>query len=131
MPADDLGMTALPAISLDDDWQYSTGNEDADWHSLPALEQWQSPFLAGDRLYLRRSVYLYPTEICVRYLLVLNSAPEDTDVFVNGWHVGTTRGDSFRANVTDQVTLEENVILLKVSQPGRFAPIYLQPIACE
>lgn len=122
-------MKKLSSIPLDHDWQYSIGG--SVWHDLPALTDWPPPASMDGSLHLRHSVYLSPTDFCVRYLLVLESAPAATDVLVNGWQVGTTRGDSFCANVTDQVALEENVMLLKVTQAGAFGHVYLQAVPCE
>lgn len=123
-------MTALPTISLNTGWQYSA--DGAAWFPLPALEHWPPPLPApSDTIDLRCRVSLSPTDVCVRYLLHLEAAPEHTEVSINGWQVGTTHGASFSANVTDQVSLGDNVIVLKARRTGAFGRVYLQAVACE
>ena len=121
-------MAALPPIVLSQ-WQYST--DKAVWRTLSTLADWpQQTLSTADKVYLRHSVYLSPTDFCVRYLLHLEAAPKNTQVYVNGWQVGTTGGESFRANVTDQVALDDNLIELTVCQPGTFGRVYLQAVPC-
>ena len=123
-------MAALPAINLYPHWQYSA--DQADWQPLADAGDWpQHALTASDRIYLRRKVFLSPTDFCVRYRLHLENAPENTEVWVNGWRVGTTHGRSFAANVTDQVMLDDNFVVLKLSQAGAIGGIYLQPEPCE
>lgn len=123
-------LTDLPPIILNCRWQYST--DGAAWFPLSALTHWPPPLLTlSGTVFLRRSVFLTPADICARYWLALETAPAGTEVFVNGWRVGTTDGTPFRANVTDQVTLDDNVIELTVRQPGAFGQVVLQAEPCE
>ncbi|MBI5670479.1 MAG: hypothetical protein HZC41_21005 [Chloroflexi bacterium] len=120
----------LPPINLSRHWQAST--DGAAWQSLSALADWPPPPLTlTEAVYLRRSVMLTPLDGCVRYWLHLEVAPAGTEVIVNGWRVGVTNGGSFRANVTDQVALDDNLIELVVRQPGAFGHVYLQAVPCE
>jgi hypothetical protein len=58
--------------------------------------------------------------------------PDGTAVDMNRWHIGTTQaGQPFIADVTDYVTLEDNVLLLQVERPGAFGAVWLERVPCE
>ncbi len=138
-------MTNLNPISFEKNWRYFPtedldptygGSElDADsWGVLDSLNDWTGELLSRfETLHLRQIFDLEPIgDICVRYVLHVDAAPENTTVFVNGWHVGMTEaGKTFAADVTDYVTLEGNILLLKVSKKGALKDIWLQPVPCE
>src|SRR5262245_14362853 len=64
-------------------------------------------------------------EVCLRFLLHIDSAPPGISVEMNRWHLGITQtGTPFIADVTDYVTLEDNVLLLTVNQPGQFGVVW-------
>ena len=71
-------------------------------------------------------------EVCLRFFLHIDSAPDGTLITLNRWQVGIFQiGQPFIADVTDYVTLEDNVLLLKVNQSGSFGAIWLECIPCE
>jgi hypothetical protein len=87
----------------------------------------------GECLHLSQTFDLDPIgEVCLRFFLHIDSAPDGTAVAMNRWHVGITQtGQPFIADVTDYVTLEENVMLLTVNQPGQFGAVWLESVPCE
>jgi hypothetical protein len=139
------GMTNLNPISLDNDWRYyptddvdptygSSELDEASWGVLNTLATWPRDLLPRfDTLHLRHTFDLEPiTDVCVRYVLHVEAAPEGTTVFINGWHVGTAQaGKALVSDVTDYVTLEGNVLLLKISKKGELRRLWLQAVPCE
>lgn len=87
----------------------------------------------GEPLHLSYSFDLDPIgEVCLRFFLHIDSAPAGTTVAMNRWQVGISQiGQPFIADVTDYVTLEDNVLLLKVNQPGTFGAVWLERVPCE
>jgi hypothetical protein len=87
----------------------------------------------GEALHLRYTFDLEPIgEVCLRFFLHIESAPSGTTVDMNRWRVGLTQvGQSFIADVTDFVTLEDNILLLQGDQPGDIGPVWLERIPCE
>jgi hypothetical protein len=137
-------MTTFTPIPLDDDWRcYPPEDGDAAfggsmldesaWDALAALSEWPRHRLPGaGTLHLRRRVDLDPIgDVCLRYRLRLERAPAGTNVTVNGWHVGTVEaGGALEVDVTDALTLEGNVILLKVTRRGEISGVSLLPVPC-
>lgn len=123
---------ALPPIVLNTHWRFSLDDSGSLWQALPRLADWpQQRLSSAGALRLRRVVSLSPAGFCVRYLLVIASAPENTVVYVNGWRVGITHPDvHFQANVTDQVALEDNLIEFEVCRSGSFGDVVLQALPC-
>jgi hypothetical protein len=82
---------------------------------------------------LRRMFDLEPIgEVCLRFFLHIEAAPNDTTVTMNGCDVGKVlAGQPLVADVTDLVTLEDNVLLLVVHQKGRFGEVWLERVPCE
>jgi hypothetical protein len=83
---------------------------------------------------LQRSVYLEPTEVCISYVLHIDSAPGKVVLNVNGRRLGHFDGrQPFTFDITDYVALEDNTIVLRVdcSARGRFGAIYLEQMPCE
>jgi hypothetical protein len=87
----------------------------------------------GEPLHLFQTFDLDPIgEICLRFFLHIDSAPDGAVVKMNRWRVGITQtGQSFIADVTDYVTLEDNVLFLQLNQPGALGAIWLERIPCE
>lgn len=87
----------------------------------------------GEPIRLQHTFDLEPIrEICLRFVLHIDSAPRGTIVEMNRWQVGATQaGQPFITEVTDYVTLENNVLLLQVNQPGEFGGIWLERVPCE
>jgi len=117
-------MTTLDPIPLNTQWQL---NNEAKLFSLVDLS------LRNGAAELRRTFDLEPIgDVCLRFYLHIDAAPEGTAVSMNGREVGTIQaGQSFVADVTDNVTLEDNVLLLKVSRGGRFGAVWLGRVPCE
>lgn len=132
-------------IPLDNDWRCFPPEEtdatfggssldETAWDALARLSDWPQLLLPGaGTVYLRRTLDLEPIgEMCLRYRLRLERAPAGTSVYVNGWHVGTTEaGAALEADVTDALTLEGSVILLKVTQRGAISGLTLLPVSCD
>jgi len=82
---------------------------------------------------LRRTFDLEPIgEVCLRFFLHIEAAPDETAVTMNGWNVGkVSAGQPLMADVTDFVTLEDNVLLLVVHQKGKFGDVWVARVPCE
>jgi hypothetical protein len=87
----------------------------------------------GEAVHRFRLFNLEPIgEVCLRFFLHIESAPDRTTVNMNRWQAGITQaGQPFVTDVTDYVTLEDNVLLLQIKQPGAFGAIWLEPTPCE
>jgi hypothetical protein len=145
IPGYNLTMANLNPIPLESDWRYyptddidptygSSELDEASWGVLNDLGAWPRDLLPRyDTLHLRQTFDLEPIgDVCVRYVLYVDAAPEGTTVFVNGWHAGTAQaGKALISDVTDYMTLENNMILLKVSKTGVLRGVWLQPVPCE
>lgn len=132
-------------ISLDSDWRYyptevvdaAFGGSELDessWGILPQLADYPRDLIAGcGTLNLRHTFDLEPIgDVCLRFHLDLKHAPIGTQVYVNGWHVGTMQmADSLHADVTDFVSLENNLLLLKLTRPGDLRSLSIQRVLCE
>lgn len=138
-------MTDLQPIPLDTGWRYFP-TEDLDpadtaaqldesaWGVLPTLSDYPHEIVSFYRLLnLQRRFDLLPIEdVCVRYHLHLDHAPDSTQVYINGWHAGTVeQGKSLMSDVTDFVTLEDNFLLLKVSRKGDLRGVTLWRVPCD
>jgi hypothetical protein len=117
-------MKTFEPISLDNHWQLNTERDSF------SLSDW---LLQHGMVELRRMFDLEPIgEVCLRFYLHVDAAPGGTAVSMNGHEVGTVQaGQSFAADVTDDLTLENNLLLLKVSQRGVFASVWLERIPCD
>lgn len=139
------GMATLDSIPLTQVWRVyppqevdptygSSQLDESSWDCIPALADWPRHLLAREgMIYLRRTFDLEPIEdVCLRFILHVETAPEGTAVYINGWHAGTVQaGAALVSDVTDYVTLEDNVLLLKVSRRGEFGGLWLQPLPCD
>ena len=135
----------MQPISLDSDWHYFPTDvivaafggselEESSWGGLPRLSEYPRDIVGfSGVLNLRRTFDLEPiTDVCVRYQLHLEHAPSDTEIYINGWYAGTTvLGQSFEIDVTDNVSLDDNLILLKLSHTGKLHGLTLHPVPCE
>lgn len=84
-------------------------------------------------VWLQRSFNVEPMdEICLRYFLHIDSAPRDSQVYINEKHIATYSAP-FKIDVTDYLWLEDNIIGIRVDRdtPGNFGDIYLQPVPCD
>jgi hypothetical protein len=138
-------MDKLSPIALDQDWRYFP-TEDMDtaygaslldessWGVLARIEDFPRDVVQFYReLHLRHVFDLEPiADQCLRFHLMVDEAPRGTQFYVNGWHVGTMGDSPLVSDVTDYVTLEGNVLLLKLtSERGTFKWLRLQPVPCD
>ena len=132
-------------ISLETDWRYfptevmdaafgASELDESSWGLLPQLADYPRDLIAvSGTLNLRHTFDLEPiNDVCLRFHLALKRAPIGTQVYVNGWHVGTIQtADPLRVDVTDYVSLENNLLLLKLIRPGDLYGLSIQPLPCE
>lgn len=134
----------MTVIALDADWRYfpteimdaAYGVSELDvssWGVLDELSGYPRDLIAvTGTLNLRRTFDLEPMgSACVRIHLHCTIAPADTAIFINGWQVGVVQaGQPLDADITDFVSLEDNLILLKVSRRGDLRALTLERVLC-
>ena len=121
-------MNAFDPIPLNTNWQMNDGVV------LPRLSHWTPRSLAqGEKVELRQVFDLEPIgEVCLRFLLHIEAVPDERTVSMNSWDVAVGEsGQGLVADVTDYVTLEDNVLLLTVNQNGIFGEVRLERVPCE
>ncbi len=132
-------------LSLESNWRYfptevmdaaygASELDESSWGVLPQLPDYPRDLIAyAGTLNLRRTFDLEPIgDVCLRFHLNVDRAPIGTQVYVNGWHVGTFQaGEPLSADVTDYVSLEDNFILLKLIHSGDLHGLSIQPVPCE
>lgn len=139
-------MVSLKPIPLDDDWRYfptedldptygASELDESSWGALARLADAPREVIAFyGTLNLRRRFDLEPMlDQCVRYELHWAAAPEGAQVFINGWQVGVVRaaGQPLVSDVTDFVSLEDNLILIRLGRKkGEFGALWLLPTPC-
>src|SRR6185369_14075686 len=110
----------MQPIPLETDWRYfptevidaAFGTSELDesaWGVLPQLADYPRDLIAvSGTLNLRHTFDLEPIgDVCLRFYIQLDRAPIGTQVYVNGWHIGTVQAaDPLHADVTDYVSLE-------------------------
>jgi hypothetical protein len=135
----------MQPISLETDWLYfptevmdavfgASELDESSWGILPQLADYPRDLIAfSGTLNLRHTFDLEPIgDVCLRFHLDLNRAPIGTQVYINGWHVGTLQSaGTFHADITDYVSLEDNLLLLKLNRSGDLHGLSLQRIPCE
>lgn len=138
-------MIGLPSIPLDSGWLCDYFEAEPDVYELAAesavtaLSAWSFDRrrAEGWAAWLERTFALEPTDECVRYLLLIDSAPQGMRIYVNGEHVADYQvGDDdppFEVDVTDRVWLDTNRIAFRVDSgaTGTFAGVRLQPAPCD
>jgi hypothetical protein len=138
-------MPTLPAISLNSGWVCAYFELEPGLYEfqndvpVPSLVEWvfDKRRLENWAAWLKRGFDLYPTDQCVNYFLYLDSAPEDTAIYINGEKVGVYEKPGpddppFEIDVTHLVALEYNEIAFRVewNAAGRFEGVRLQPVPC-
>jgi hypothetical protein len=120
-------MNDFDPITLNSNWLINGA------HLLPSLVDCHLDLAEDVTIELQRMFDLEPIgEVCLRFYLHIEAAPDDTTVTMNGWDVGkVSAGQLLVVDVNDFVTLEDNVLLLKVNQKGRFGDIWLERVPCE
>lgn len=135
----------MDKISLETNWRYFPTEvmdaaygvselDESSWGVLPQLPDYPRDLIGvSGTLNLRHMFDLEPiNDVCVRICLHLEHAPKDTQIYVNGWHVGTTKSaEVLHADITDYVSLEDNLILLKLTRSGDLDGLFIQRIPCE
>jgi hypothetical protein len=107
--------------------------DDSTWDDLESINTWPVDRLGyGEGVQLKRRFDLEPIgEVCLRFVLQLDQAPAGTQVYINGWHAGTTEaGKALISDVTDYVTLEANLVHLKLNRRGALSGLRLVAMAC-
>ncbi|MBZ0290607.1 MAG: hypothetical protein K8I30_23485 [Anaerolineae bacterium] len=96
---------------------------------LPVTSHVQS----GGSIHLQCTFDLDPIgEVCLRFVLHIDAAPVGTTVDLNRWHMSITpENQPFIADVTDFVTLEDNVLLLQLRETGMVGAVWLERVPCE
>ncbi len=134
----------MKSISLESDWRYFPTEEmdaaygaseldESSWGILPQLADYPRDLIAvSGTLNLRHTFDLEPIgDVCLRFHLHLDCAPIGTQVYVNGWHLGTLQSaEPLHADVTDYVSLEDNFVLLKLTHSGELHGVSIQPVPC-
>lgn len=107
---------------------------------VPSLAGWSFDRQAVESraVQLKRSFMLEPTGDCVNYVLIIESAPANTAIYLNGERVNTddpTGPDEapFELDITYDVALGENALafLVECDAAGRFGCVRLQAVPCE
>lgn len=126
-------MGPLQAIDLNAGWQCEYVNRNEDRVAVPALNQWALDGQKRPSCCLRRSFTLSALDFCVRYSLLINHAPQRTQVYVNGQQLEVSGGPPAAIDITDLVALGENEVSFWVEAPvaGAFSGVRLQPLPCE
>ncbi|MBZ0295525.1 MAG: hypothetical protein K8L99_23405 [Anaerolineae bacterium] len=125
-------MDNLQAVDLNANWQCEYADEDVPM-VVPALNQWGLDHQARASCWLRHVFLLTALDFCVSYLLMVDSAPEQAQIYVNGERIGVFGAASFEADITNFVALGENELAFWVASPssGAFNGVRLQPVPCE
>lgn len=135
-------MANLATISLNSGWMCAYFEMHSGPHGLrdevpvPSLVEWvfDKRRVENWAARLQRGFDLEPTDVCVNYILHLDSAPEETLIYVNGEKLGMYNPPGpFDIDVTPYVALEYNDITFQVewNAAGRFEGVRLQPVPCE
>ncbi|MCA9904165.1 MAG: hypothetical protein KC547_09925 [Anaerolineae bacterium] len=122
----------MRTLNLDAGWTCTYVGLDTE--PVAQLDAWRFSQACDDgcTASLNRQFVLYPTDECVSYLLQIDSAPEGTQLSVNGHRLGAVMAPC-TLDVTAFVSLEDNDMTFQVGPgaQGTFAGIRLQAIACE
>ena len=135
----------MKSISLETDWRYfptevtdatfgASELDESSWGILPHITDYPRDLIAvSGTLNLRHTFDLEAIgDVCLRIHFDLKRAPLGTQVYVNGWHVGTVQiAEPLHADVTDYVSLEDNLLLLKLTHSGDLNGLSIQRIPCE
>lgn len=132
--------STIPDISLDSDWRCDYFEDIPTLHDfmptspVPSLTQWRFDRTRDEnwRAWLEKRFDLPMRDVCVNYVLRIDHVPEGTRLYVNGRAFGEIAAP-MSADVTDYVTLEENVIALRVPSgtEGAFSDIRLVAVPCK
>ena len=136
----------LPSLGLDNGWTCDYFELEPDLYELmtaqavPSLAGWSFDRRRVDNwaAWLQRSFTLEPVDMCINYVLLIDSAPAATEIHLNGRQAGiyTPPGlddPPYELDVTLLVALGENRIAFRVpwDAPGAFSGVRLQPVPCQ
>lgn len=140
-------MTSIPRISLNEEWRYrfASQNEayfepdfdDSDWEwtlfdSIPI-----SNTAPPEAIWLRKHFDLLENENCIRYFLKCTNLVYPTQIYLRGTVItSTAMGTALELDVTDHVTLNNNVLVLAINASQwdlspQTEDLYLQPVFCD
>ncbi|HYO87092.1 MAG TPA: hypothetical protein VER79_00500 [Candidatus Limnocylindrales bacterium] len=136
-------MSIPPPISLDEGWTVEYFERDPSLYEFAALGQPVPSLRAfscsrrvdeGWLVLLTRTFDVPPIlDVCLRFDLHMEAAPGPVVVYMNGRRLGEIDGDHpFVCDVTDFITLEDNLIALRVdcAQGGAFRDVLLKAEPC-
>ncbi len=134
-------MTAtIPDISLDDRWtcdyfeDIPTLYEFMETYPVASLAKWRFDKTRAENwiAWLQKKFDLPLRDVCVSYWLCIDSAPAATRLYINGRDFGVV-ATPLRFDVTDYVTLDDNVIAFRVpcEMRGSFSDIRLTAFPCS
>jgi hypothetical protein len=109
-------------------------NDDSTWEVLVKLADWPRHLLQQTKIvFLHHRFDLEPIgNICLRFILHLEDAPDGTNVILNGQHLETFYGGQpFEKDVTDYLTLDDNLLRFEVKKVGPFGDVRLKRVPCE
>jgi hypothetical protein len=132
-------------ITLDTDWVCEYFELDPNLYELAtdvrvkSLATWSFDKRRDENwaAWLQRTFTLHPTEECVHYWLLIDSAPQHCRIYINGQAVAYYDvGDDdppFELDVTDNVWLDDNKLSFRVDHEseGRFEGVRLVAIPCD
>lgn len=133
-------MTTLPEISLDDYWHYGyfpavQTDEIGDSYpgTLRSITDWAGLEFPRAIAWVYRTFTLEATDACVRYYLHIASMPQVAFIAINDRKISPPSAPPpYKLDVTDYVTLGENVIGFRVTGAERaFGHVGLHPVACD
>ncbi|MFN8528912.1 MAG: hypothetical protein U0670_09900 [Anaerolineae bacterium] len=98
------------------------------------LHGWR-PKNYSDSAWVHKSFGLEITEACVNYVLHIEAAPPNTQLYLNDVHLAVIEQCPFQRDVTDVITWEANTIAFRVpcgeSGGSTFGAIRLQAVPCD
>ncbi len=135
-------MTTYPSLSLILDWtcdyfepEPPTLYEFQDGVSVASLHNWQPDKRFDHRwvAWLQKWFTLEIMDVCVNYLLNVETAPFGTEVYMNGARLAAYTGTPLSLDVTDVITWESNTLAFRVPCGGKgaFTRVTLIPIPCN
>ncbi|MCK6580933.1 MAG: hypothetical protein L6Q98_22810 [Anaerolineae bacterium] len=132
--------SSIPDISLDADWtcdyfeDIPTLYEFMETFRLPSLAKWTFDKTRRENwlAWLQKKFDLPMRDICVTYRLRIDSAPSPGRLTINGRDFGEIAAP-LDLDVTDYVTLEDNLIAFRVpcEARGSFSDIRLTAFPCN
>lgn len=126
-------MPIPPPIDLNGGWMAGYAGDESG-QPVPSLRDFVCTAASGPAR-LTRSFDVPPMlDVCLRFDLHITAAPAATALSINGYPLGAVgRAMPFILDVTDVITLEDNLITLHVNCPqegGAFGAVFLKAEPC-